>query len=157
MRTMNSCSWRAKPVISGWPENYEDIQHTDTGVILTAQGIPLTQEAITQCSPWRYRLALTPSMAAARQGKAIVEPDLILHCQQLIQAAQKAHKIHLIEGVGGVMSPITQSMTCLSWLKQLDCACLLVAGSYLGTISHTLTAMLALQSQAIPVLGLDRQ
>ncbi len=142
----------SKPIISGWPQESEEIQHTDTGKILQAQQLPLSERVIAQCSPWRYFAPLTPSMAAKKEGNPIDEAKLILHCQQQINNAQRDDKIHLIEGVGGVMAPLTQQMTCLSWLKQLKCPCILVTGSYLGTISHTLTALATLQNQDIRVL-----
>ncbi len=144
----------SKPVISGWPHTNEEIQHTDTGIILEAQGLALTPHEINRCSPWRYYHPLTPSMAARKEGRPIDEKTLILHCQQSIKMAENESKCHLIEGVGGVMAPITDTMTNLTWMQALNCACLLVAGSYLGTISHTLTALHVLKSYQIPVLGL---
>ncbi len=145
------CLTASKPIISGWPQNKEDIQHTDTGIILRAQQLPLTDEHIQDCSPWRYRAPLTPSMAAKKEGNPIDDSALVSHCRQKIALAVKNHKIHLLEGVGGIMAPISSQMTCLSWLKQLDCACILVTGSYLGALSHTLTALAALANQQIPV------
>ena len=59
----------------------------------------------------------------------------------------------LIEGVGGLMSPVTQDATGLDWLKALDVPALLVSGSYLGAISHALTAVETLRAHAIPLLG----
>ena len=46
----------------------------------------------------------------------------------------------LIEGVGGVMVPLDQDNTVLDWIAELELPVILVAGSYLGSISHTLTA-----------------
>ena len=57
----------------------------------------------------------------------------------------------LVEGVGGSMVPLDEKRHVLDWLKALDIPALLVAGSYLGTLSHTLTALTALQQHNIPV------
>jgi dethiobiotin synthetase len=46
-----------------------------------------------------------------------------------------------IEGVGGIMVPLDDRHTVLDWMSALRLPVLLVAGSYLGTISHTLTAL----------------
>ncbi|MGD9591208.1 MAG: dethiobiotin synthase [Candidatus Berkiella sp.] len=149
--THEQCLSASKPIISGWPQSKEEIQHTDTAILLRAQHLPLTDVHIQQCSPWRYTAPLTPSMAGKLEGKTIDEKMLILHCQRRIEQAKKQDKIHLIEGVGGIMAPITDKMTCLSWLKQLECCCILVTGTYLGALSHTLTAHSALTCQQIPV------
>lgn len=62
----------SKPIISGWPKNKEEIQHTDTGILLQAQSLPYSQNRINQSSPWRYFAPLTPDMAAKREGKEII-------------------------------------------------------------------------------------
>jgi len=54
-----------------------------------------------------------------------------------------------MEGVGGLMSPICTRWTGLDWIVALACPCLLVTGSYLGALSHTLTAAKVLQTQGI--------
>jgi len=65
----------------------------------------------------------------------------------------KGIKIHLLEGVGGVMAPIWQEFTVIDWIQSLGCAAILVAGSYLGTLSHTLTAIRCLQTAGIPIVA----
>ena len=60
----------------------------------------------------------------------------------------------LIEGVGGLMSPVTAEATGLDWLKALDLPALLVSGSYLGAISHALTAVETLRARGVPLTGI---
>jgi len=55
----------------------------------------------------------------------------------------------LIEGVGGVMAPLTESESVLDWMAALNVPVLLVVGSYLGTISHTLTAHETLKGRGL--------
>jgi dethiobiotin synthetase len=57
----------------------------------------------------------------------------------------------LIEGVGGVMAPLDARHTVLDWVAALDIPLVLVAGSYLGTISHTLTALEVLRRRGLDV------
>ena len=59
----------------------------------------------------------------------------------------------LIEGIGGVMVPLDTRHTVLDWISALGAPALLVVGSYLGTLSHSLTAAAALQQRAVPLLG----
>ena len=62
-------------------------------------------------------------------------------------------KTVLIEGVGGLMSPVTPDATGLDWLERLRLPALLVSGSYLGAISHALTAVETLRAHAVPLVA----
>ena len=44
------------------------------------------------------------------------------------------------------MSPFAEGATCLDAIKALGLPCLLVSGTYLGAISHTLTALVAMRA-----------
>ena len=57
----------------------------------------------------------------------------------------------LIEGVGGIMVPLDERHTVLDWMSALRLPVLLVAGSYLGTISHTLTALHVLAQRNLDI------
>ena len=76
-------------------------------------------------------------MAARHEGKDIDFDQLIAFCETAIKEAEGSL---LVEGVGGVMVPIDQDSTVLDWVAELDLPVIMVAGSYLGSISHTLTA-----------------
>ncbi|MGH6662285.1 MAG: ATP-dependent dethiobiotin synthetase BioD, partial [Rhodospirillales bacterium] len=68
--------------------------------------------------------------------------------------AQKSDRdLLLIEGVGGVMAPLDDRHTVLDWIDELGAPALLVCGSYLGAISHALTAAAALAARGITIAG----
>ena len=134
-----------KPVISGFDP--ASPAGSDSAILLEAMGEALTPATIDAISPWRYTAALAPNMAARRENRTIDLPAIVDWC-----AAQSGSVI--IEGVGGVMSPVTDEETVLDWIAALDCPALLVGGSYLGAISHTLTAFEALRARAIAVAAI---
>ncbi len=125
-----------KPVMSGYDP--QDAASSDAGVLLHALGRAPTPEAVEALSPWCYRAPLSPDMAAARENKQIDVDALIAHSRAAIA---QASGIFLIEGVGGIMVPLDGRRTVLDWMIALDAPVVLVAGSYLGAISHTLTAL----------------
>lgn len=140
-----------KPVISGWDEaDPEAVAASDTGLLLSAQGIDMTAEAVDACSPFRFIAPLSPDMAAAREGTEIDFDRLVGFCRQEVENTPKGTTL-FIEGVGGVMVPLTKDKTVLDWVAALGLPVMLVVGSYLGTISHTLTAAMALRSKHIPI------
>ena len=49
------------------------------------------------------------------------------------------------------MSPVTREATVLDWLIALECPVILVAGSYLGAISHALTAIEVIRARGVPL------
>ena len=83
-------------------------------------------------------------MAARHAGKEIDFDRLLSFCETTIEEAEGTL---LIEGIGGVMVPLDQENTVLDWIAELNIPSILVAGSYLGSISHTLTAADALDRE----------
>jgi dethiobiotin synthetase len=125
-----------KPVVSGFDP--AAAQDSDPGVLLAALGQPVTPETIAAIAPWRYRAPLSPDMAARREGSAIDFDAVLGFCRQ---AMAQRDGVLLIEGVGGIMVPLDARRTVLDWMEALGLPVILVCGSYLGSISHTLTAV----------------
>jgi dethiobiotin synthetase len=139
----------AKPVISGF--TMAGLSDSDTGVLLSALGRDLTGEEAERISPWRFTAPLSPDMAAEAEGKAIDFAALLADSRNRIAAAKD---VLLIEGVGGIMVPLDETHTVLDWMEALGLPVLLVAGSYLGTISHTLSALDVLTRRGLRVAAL---
>jgi dethiobiotin synthetase len=60
----------------------------------------------------------------------------------------------VIEGVGGTMVPIGGAKTVRDLIEALHLPAVVVSGSYLGAISHLLTAVESLQVRGINVAGI---
>ena len=138
-----------KPVMSGFDP--AEAAGSDSGLLLSALGRPVTPEAIAEISPWRFAAPLAPDTAAAREGRTLDIGDLIAFCRDAITARRD---VLLIEGAGGVMSPVNAGHLMVDWMAALGLPVILVAGSYLGTISHTLTALDVLARRGLPVAAL---
>ena len=67
-----------KPVISGF--DVGGASSSDTGLILTAMGRGLDAQNIARVSPWRFRAALSPDMAAAREGLRVGLDEVAVFC-----------------------------------------------------------------------------
>lgn len=131
-----------KPMISG----YEPGPDSDTAQLLAAQGLPATIPNIDAVSPWRYAAPLAPHIAAALEGKTIPYDEMIGFCNM-----PRVSEITLIEGAGGVMTPVSPTHTTRDWIEELAIPAVLVVGTYLGAITHTLTAGEALCARGIDV------
>lgn len=143
-----------KPLASGVPPlDHPDFAQSDTGRLLAAQGLAVTPLTVAACSPWRFTAPLAPDLAAVREGRSLALADLVGWCRARLAEAE-ADETVLIEGVGGLMSPITETATGLDWLKAQGLPALLVSGSYLGAISHALTAVETLRAHGVPLAGI---
>ncbi len=138
-----------KPVISGYSD--AGAAQSDSGVLLTALGEAVTRASVEAVSPWRYAAPLAPDMAAAREGRTLDFAALVGFCRDAIASAGAAGEVLLIEGVGGVMAPLTERETVADWIAAAGAPALLVAGSYLGGLSHALTAAEALARRDIEI------
>lgn len=121
-----------KPVMSGYdPARHEDSDLAKVGAGKTA---------------WTYAAPLSPDLAAARENKAIDFAALVDWCRGEMAANEGAL---LIEGIGGVMVPLTARHTVRDWIAALKIPTLLVCGTYLGSLSHTLSALAALREVGV--------
>jgi dethiobiotin synthetase len=138
-----------KPVASGFdPAHPED---SDPGALLAALGEPMSTQTLDRIAPWRFRAPLSPDMAASRENRSIDFAKLVEHSRSAIAAAPDTL---LIEGIGGVMVPLDERHTVLDWVAALRLPAIVVSGSYLGAISHALTALDALRSRSLAIAAL---
>ncbi len=134
-----------KPIISGWDEADPEM---DTRLLLEAQGEAFTLETVERASPFRFQAPLSPDMAASREGRTVDYDELLDFCRDAMAGPED---VLLIEGIGGVMVPLTETKTVLDWMAALDIPAVLVTGSYLGSLSHTLTAARAVKGVGVPL------
>jgi dethiobiotin synthetase len=137
-----------KPVISGF--NDETAAETDTGLLLQAMGRGLNASEVEVISPFRFEAPLSPNMAAEKEGKTLELEPIIEYSQRT--AIDQDYR--LIEGVGGIMVPLNNQYTVLDWMKALGYPIMLVTGSYLGALSHTLTAIEVLINEGLTIQSL---
>lgn len=135
-----------KPVVSGFEET--DIAGSDPALLLNALGVRPTLERIAGIAPWRFRASLAPPIAAQREGKTIVFDEVAEFCEAQMRVTGGAL---LIEGVGGVMAPLTEGRSNIDLIEALEIPALYVAGSYLGAISHALTGLTCLDVRGVEI------
>jgi dethiobiotin synthetase len=128
-----------KPVVSGFDP--KDAAGSDPARLAAALGAP---GDVFRIAPRRYRAPLSPNIAARLEGQILALDDMVIDA--VARAAELRDGLLLVEGAGGVMSPLTDGETNLDMIAALGAPVLLVAGSYLGTISHVLTALVALRA-----------
>jgi dethiobiotin synthetase len=132
-----------KPIASGFdPANWAD---SDPGRLLDALDRPRNDDELDRMTPWRFAAPLAPPMAARLEGRALPLQPIVELCAARLAASRA--DLFVLEGVGGLMSPLADGATGLDLMTALDLPVLLVGGAYLGAISHTLTALEVLRAR----------
>jgi dethiobiotin synthetase len=149
--------WRAagvgvnalKPVTTGFDP--AEAVGSDPALLLKALGKTPDLSSIEKICPWRYEAPLSPDVASRRERRTLPFKDLVAFSKEAV--AQHCGML-LIEGVGGVMVPLDDKHTVLDWMVALNLPLVLVAGTYLGTLSHTLTCLDVLERRNLKVRAL---
>ncbi len=88
---------------------------------------------------------MSPHAAADLDGKEILLDDVEL---------PTTDNPLVIELAGGLMVPLSATLSTTDLIQKLQCPVILVANYYLGSINHTLLSLHLLRSKKIPILGL---
>jgi dethiobiotin synthetase len=138
-----------KPLMSGFAPG--DLAASDAGRLLAACGKATTAEAIAAICWKHFEEPSAPNVAARRAGVDLDYREMLEFVRGRIAATDGAY---LVEGAGGVMSPLTDDCTNLDLMADLGLPVLLLACNYLGAVSHTLTALDVLQRRGLRTAGL---
>lgn len=121
-----------KPVCSGGREDARRLQE--------AMGGSLPLEVI---NPWHFRAPIAPVLAA-EQEHSIVRGNAILHH---IDAVRAKFEVVLIEGAGGLLSPLGSNFDSLDLICALEAHPVIVAMNHLGVVNQIRLTLRALPAK----------
>ena len=101
-------------------------------------------------NPFHCKYPLAPSVGARLAGQRIDVRRALAAFKKL----SALHEFTIVEGVGGVMVPITDKVTVLDFIGMLKLPVLVVARAGLGTINHTLLTVGALSRRNAKIAGI---
>jgi len=129
-----------KPVQTGLMEG------TDTDTVVS-----LLSNNVSVCHPeaWRLQAPASPHLAARLENTSI-DTNRIL---ELSAQYQPANRPLVMEGAGGLMVPVNETVFTLDLILALKARVVVVAQNYLGSINHALLTARMLQHTGVPVIG----
>jgi dethiobiotin synthetase len=136
-----------KPVASGCVHRREGLVSEDAEFLAHCGDVRLPLDVIC---PNRYAESLSPNVAAERAGVA-VDWEAV---QRSMDAMSEVADVLVVEGAGGIMSPLDAKHTMLDLATWLAAPTIVVARPGLGTINHTTLTVNALRQAGVPVAGL---
>lgn len=110
-----------------------------------------TNDLDSEMNPFFYPLAASP-LVAARLGH---EPSVSIEkTLQALQSIAKRHDFMIVEGIGGIMVPLTENEYVADFAKRAGLPVLVVSTPVLGTLNHTLLTMMACKEFGLNVKGI---
>lgn len=134
-----------KPIETGVAP--DGAQPSDAARLRSAAGV---EDSLERISPYRLSAPLAP-LDAARRACVTIETERILEAYRYLVAQ---HGCLLVEGVGGVMVPITAQWHMRDLISHLHLPALIVGRAALGGVNHALLTLQALSARGIPVVGI---
>ena len=139
-----------KPVASGGSRRRVDGRARwcsgDARLLAQAAGVPLEWPLI---NPICFRDPLAPYAAAKREGRSLEWHRI----DAAYAALRHRHELVIVEGVGGLLVPLTRTATVSDLIRRMQLPCLIVARTRLGTLNHTLLTVEQAQRDGLNVLG----
>lgn len=122
-----------KPVCSGGRD--------DARVLRAAMNGALSLDDI---NPWHFRAPIAPLLAARRERRHVHLSEVLAH----IRAMQRRFDALLIEGAGGLLSPLGENFDSGDLIAALGASPVVVAPNRLGAVNHILLTLEALPHSA---------
>lgn len=91
-------------------------------------------------NPWHFRAPLAPVLAARRQRQTVTRAQLLAHIRHVAASAE----LTLVEGAGGLLSPLAEQCDSRDLIRALRARVILVAPNQLGVVNHLLLTLHAL-------------
>lgn len=118
-----------KPVCSGGREDAE--------ALLKAAG---NQQTLDEVNPWHFAEPLSPLIAARLARKKISRDVVMKHIQRI----REKHTLTVVEGAGGLLSPLGEGFDSRALLVELKARPLIVVADKLGAVNQALLVLEAL-------------
>ncbi|MDF1744593.1 MAG: dethiobiotin synthase [Gimesia sp.] len=100
--------------------------------------------------PQKFHAPLAPPVAARKEDTKVDESLL----RQGALWWQDQADFLIVEGVGGILCPLTENLLVADFAAALKYPILIVARAGLGTINHSLLTIEVLQKRGLPIAGL---
>ncbi len=128
-----------KPLCCGDRDDAEILHAASDGVV-----------SLNAINPVWLRAPVAPYTASLIENRAI-DLDLI---RESYAALRKAHRVVIVEGVGGWLVPITADYFIRDLAREFALPALVVSGNRLGALNHTLLTLESIRTAQVPCAGL---
>jgi dethiobiotin synthetase len=118
-----------KPVCSGGRADARALRAAMNGVL-----------TLDEINPWHFRAPIAPLLAARKENQHVKLSQVLARAH----AMQKRFDVLLVEGAGGLLSPLGEHFNSHDLISALDATPIIVAQNKLGAVNHILLTLEAL-------------
>ena len=144
LRSRGICARPLKPVITGLDEPADPDWPPDHELLGRAGASPPNEVRVAAYGP-----PVSPHLAAELVGRPIDVQALL----SAVDAARSAADVLVVEGVGGLLVPITDVYSVRDLARDIGLPLVIAARCGLGTINHTLLTLEAARAAGLAVAG----
>jgi len=124
-----------------------DSSSDDVTILTNAAGVSDPYKLV---NPFFFPISASP-YTAAKYSDTKISIDLVLDSYKKLS---KMHDIMLIEGIGGIMTPILKDFAIVDLIKNFKTNTIIVTSSKIGTVNHTIMTCKMCAELNIPIKGL---
>ena len=135
-----------KPIETGVSPECSSSANSDARFLMEVTGV---RDPLEDVCPYTLKPAASPYQAARIEGKEL-DPEKIL---DRFRALQSRHSMMLVEGIGGLLVPITGHYNVADLALKVDLPLIIVSRVKLGTLNHTLLTINAANQKGLQVKG----
>lgn len=132
-----------KPVAAGTDATG---RNDDVVRLMAASNVSLPERTV---NPWLLTEPLSPHIAARHAGVEITTATII----ETFHLADERTDLLLVEGVGGLYAPLSDTLAQPELIRQLDIPVILVIGLRLGCLNHALLTAAAIEQEGLQFAG----
>ncbi|HTR43136.1 MAG TPA: dethiobiotin synthase [Pseudomonadales bacterium] len=129
LRQEGASAGALKPICSGGRDDARKILSVMRGTL-----------SLDEINPWHFRAAIAPSLAARQEKKMVRLAPVVTHIRKM----QKRFDILLVEGAGGLLSPLGENFNSRDLIVALEAMPFIVAPNRLGVVNSVLLTLEAL-------------
>ena len=119
-----------KPFASGYKENADSVSE-DVEILMKYSNV---NDPVTLVNPYYFEIPTSPYDACKQL-------NLEIDMSKVIESYNKLSSIHdlvIVEGIGGLMTPITKNYFVSDLISDLHLNSIIVTGSKIGSVNHTM-------------------
>lgn len=138
-----------KPVQTGCRRHGKKLIAPDLKLVCSLLGINPPEKERRLMAPYCFRRACSPHLAAALEKRNIRLSKIIRSFDEM----KRRHNFIIVEGAGGILTPLSRQSSMLDLMKALALPVLVVARPGLGTLNHSLLTLRELRRAKLNITG----
>jgi dethiobiotin synthetase len=120
----------------------------DTAALAKTAGV---DDPDSELNPFFSSVAASPLLASQLKHQPVANIEKAL---QVLQNLAKKHDVMIVEGIGGIMVPLTENESVADFAKRACLPAIVVTTPVMGTLNHTMLTVMACKEFGVNVRGI---